>query len=533
MNLPSGICYAAEAGNQPISNTIQVIKDPDLIIRVKQDNKVIQEKKLYLDDLEGMKLTRQTYTSIDADETPQLICAEGIPLTDVLTMMNVKFEDVQSFNLHSKEGWDRGLTKKFLFNVPRSTYPEILPKQQLSADGQPIPVPPMLTFRCYEELMGVAADWGKLNTSYGIRICFGQVNPHDECSSLYGTHIDQLEININASSGNDKSGSGNAGSIQGGIDNAAQDETVGSITDPETGKTIEVPSTLTIKAGYFGQEYTEIKTFTLAELYSLPLVKQAYTMIDKNSKVIVETTVGIRLVDLLAAAGIDPNSVQVFHLYTQATEGDTGVSLTKTFLLDFPRYFYPRLASSWDGGPMAGAARGAVRVDTIIALKDCYSNSAKVPDFYKLYNDKNNKNNRFRLVFGQINTTGETASLSLPWIQTIAVQISGMPTGGIGNMISAGHGVKGSDDSQDGSLNQMEKLSMGKDAETMKTEASGTGYSKGSIYTVVPAGAIPVKAAPIHNKLMGMFVLGMFIVGCITQYFGYWRDRQLLHGRVR
>jgi hypothetical protein len=557
--LKPGICYAVEA--LPISSAefIPIVQDPDIIIRVKQGETVLQEKKLYLDNLEGMTLTRQIYTSLDADDTPQLILAEGIPLADLLKTMNVQLEDVQTFHIYSSEGWDRGLTKKFLFDVPRFAYPEILSAQandQQSAsdkalkeetgpktdqagikddkvivnaftDNEPMPVQPMLTFRCNEELMGTTIDWGKLGSNFGIRICYGQINKADVCSSLYGTHINQLEINVKPSIQNSENPNGSNAKLTGGSDDSSKDEVIGSVKDPDSGKQIDnVPTALTIKAGYFGQEYTILKTFTLAELKSLPQIKQAYTLIDGKS-VVVETAVGVRLVDLMAAAGVDTNSVQVFHFYSRDNGGDRGVSLTKTYLLDTPRYFYPRLAYSWNSGPTAGAARGAIRVNTIVALKDYWKKSTTVPDFYPV-----NGNNRFRLVLGQTNTTTETASRSLQWIHTIEVQISGGTVEGNGAMISAGQSAEGSNDSQNNSRMQTEKMDMGKEVVAIKQEVlpdtlQEKENSKKVIYTIAPAKGIPTEEPVQCTGLIGLLSLLIFVMGAMIRYFGYRREINL------
>ncbi|MGI5879541.1 MAG: hypothetical protein ACOX6L_02950 [Syntrophomonadaceae bacterium] len=565
MNWHPGFCYAADnVDSVPISNTvlIPVINEPGIIIRVKQDKTVLLEKNIYLDELEGMTLTKQIYTSLDADDTPQLILAEGILITDLLKVLGVKLEDVQDFHIFSSEGWHRSFTKKFLFDVPRFAYPEILPVQEQGQqstsdkelkedihskdenklndgeesntnlkyafeDKQPVPMQPMLTFRCYEKLMEVFADWEKLSNSNGIRVCYGQINLNDVCSTLYGKKINQLEINIKTINKNE-SNNGYIAQLIGGCDDAAGDEVIGSAGDAASGKQIaNVPSTLTIKAGYYGQDYKEIKTFSLAELKSLPKIKQAYTFIDKDLSVIVETAVGVRLVDLLAAAGIDPNSVQFFHLYSYYNDENTAVSLSKGYLIDMPRYFYPRLPSCWDRKPTTGAARGGVRVDTIIALKDYWDQSTKAPDFFNV-----NGNNRFRLVLGQSNTTAETASSSLPWIHTIAVQISGSRTEGDGTRISAGSGAKGANDSQ----GQTEKMDLGEEivaVEQGTTQNPIKGNENARIYTVAPAKAIPMEEQVYCLKHIGLISLAIFTLGAMIRYFGYRRENNLLSYKVR
>ncbi len=569
-----GISYAEETGSLPVNAIkIPVVKDPDLVIRVIQDKKVLLEKKVYIDDFKENQLTRQIYTSIDGDDSPELILAEGIPLTEMLKMLNVNLDDVQSFNIFSSEGWERGFTKKFLFDVQRCAYPEIFPdlepgqenvsinafnnEAKLKDDAslneadsnsetavsekdaeyaftskQPVLVKPMLTFRSYEKVMGVTADWKKLSNKMGIRICYGQMNFNDVCSPLYGTHINQLEINLKTSE-KDEDENGYIATITGGSDDGAGDKVAETATDPVTGKQINnVPLTLTIKAGYFGTEYTELKTFTLAELKSLPKIKQAYTLIDDKKSVIVDTAVGVRLVDLLAAAGIDPNAVQALHFYSYGTEEGTAVSYTRSYLLGTPRYFYPRLSSCWNGGPTAGAARGAVRVDTIIALKDFWKKSTTAPDFYSV-----NGNSRFRLLFGQTNTTAETASHSLPWIHTIEVQMSGMPTEGNGKFISSGQSGEGSSEQQNGSQGQTEKFTAGKTMQKIETSASvangsGNGGSKKSVYALSAAKEVPAPEPVHHFGLIGIGSLCILLLGAMNRYWGYHREFRFLKWNV-
>ena len=188
--------------------------------------------------------------------------------------------------------------------------------------------------------------------------------------------------------------------------------------------------TLVIKVGYFGGPYYEKALFSLDELWAMDVVYTDFTFLDNMPSVVISHVAGVRLSDLMAAAGIDVGSIQSFYFWTRDKSSDYYTSFTKTALIDTPRYCYYSLPDNWDqewGEANEYADSYGVPVDTLIALADdwtrCIAGATFGSDYMNL-----NTNTRFRLVFGQTNTTERTASRSAKWIHEIVVELGGAPT---------------------------------------------------------------------------------------------------------
>lgn len=186
---------------------------------------------------------------------------------------------------------------------------------------------------------------------------------------------------------------------------------------------------LTIRVGYFGGPYYEKAVFTLDELWAMDVVYADYTFIDNMPSVVIDHVAGVRLADLMDAAGIDLNSIQTFYFWTRDKQSDYFTSYSKTALIDAARYCYYSLPDNFDDEEGVGneyAASYAVPVDTVIALADdwnrCIAGATFGSDFLNL-----NTNTRFRLIFGQTNSYEPTASRSAKWIHEIVVELGGAP----------------------------------------------------------------------------------------------------------
>ena len=188
--------------------------------------------------------------------------------------------------------------------------------------------------------------------------------------------------------------------------------------------------TLTVKVGYFGGPYYEKAVFTLDQLWSMDLVYADYTFIDNMPSVVIDHVVGVRLADLMDAAGIDLNSIRTFYFWTRDKQSDYYTSYPKTELIDTPRYCYYSLPENFDseeGKGNADATAVAERVDTVIALADDWDRCIAGAVFCSDYLSQNT-NTRFRLIFGQTNSYERTASRSAKWIHEIVVELGGAPT---------------------------------------------------------------------------------------------------------
>ena len=294
----------------------------------------------------------------------------------------------------------------------------------------PESVAPMLALRSNASQLRDDVSYSSLSAIEGYRFCFGQLNPSDGSYLMYGYNLQAIDIKVTAAGEfaekmGMKDTEGNKKMTSGGADSAGRAEVEGPYTDPFTGAvTDHLPDELTVQVGYFGTEYYTIKKFTFDEIASMPLTRQAYSSVSSDGTNGILTAMGVRLVDLITASGIDMDSVEKIGFYQGAEEGCPGVTASKAYLIDMNRYYYPNLTAAWNyttGGK--GAARSAVRVDTVIALKDYWDEKSTVPDFFRM-----DGTHRYHLVYGQTSVKSNNLDKSLLWIDTIKVQLYGSPS---------------------------------------------------------------------------------------------------------
>lgn len=201
--------------------------------------------------------------------------------------------------------------------------------------------------------------------------------------------------------------------------------------------TSDAAEQLEIKVGYKGGTYTSVKTYQSSDLKALPQVQQAYTFIDNLPCPVIDSAVGVKLSDILKDCNIDEDNVNKFTFYTTDLDGKPFKSLSKDYLLDTKRYYFPHIADNWSSetgevvfpDPEAAAA-DAEKVPTIIAMSDNWQRQLSgplEPDFSDL-----DDSSRFRLVFGKTNDLDKsnpehTASKSAQWIYEIDVTLEGTP----------------------------------------------------------------------------------------------------------
>ena len=188
--------------------------------------------------------------------------------------------------------------------------------------------------------------------------------------------------------------------------------------------------TLTVEVGYFGGPYYEKHVFTLDELWDMDVAYADYTFIDNMPSVIIDHVAGVRLSDMIDAAGIDLDSVQTLYFWTNDKKSSYYTTFTKASLIDTPRYVYYSLPENYDSDLGAGndyATQGAQRVDTVMALADSWERVIAGATFGSDYLNLNT-NTRFRLIYGQTDTVTRTASRSAKWVHSIVVELGGAPT---------------------------------------------------------------------------------------------------------
>ena len=447
---------------------------PQFSIAIYRSDTLLFEQEYTWEELTSLPWTRQRYTSMNDDGSAELILAEGVLFSDLLARLELEQEDLKAIRVYSSEGWNRGFVPNFLLGSTRYFYPDYIspltqeskpeeaqgeqtaappeeggredglqtPQEGTAAPAEatpasavpattaaPIAVTPMLALRTYQGLAADGENWENLQSEDGIRICYGQLTAQDVCSTLYGSNLNRIEFTLKETSRYGLAEGEQPSQAEDGVvitkDNYNDSAVTGQVTDPQTNAAVgEIPSALTIRIGYFGYEYQEIKTVSIEEIKQLPVVKQAYTLRSGND-LIVETAMGVRLSDLLALSGIEQEQIKYYYFYTVDSGDSPKLEISKSALMDTRRFYYPMLPTHWDsaaGTPLPGAAVGAVEVEPILAFRDFWDVGATAPDFFAM-----NGMNRFRLVLGQLAATTENASQCVSWINTIEVMLDGAP----------------------------------------------------------------------------------------------------------
>ncbi len=210
-----------------------------------------------------------------------------------------------------------------------------------------------------------------------------------------------------------------------------------TMTFAASGTGVAAADTLKISVGYFGGPYYEKKTYTLADIQSLPSQECWYSNIDSMPAAVVLYAKGVTLKSLLDDAGIDVNSVQGMHFKTTDGYKDTMTSWSLTELLDSytPRYSYTALPENFVDGQvvnMESVKASAIQVPTMIAYSDNESgdgtNVRCIAGAQFWDTSGANGNNRFRLVFGQKSPDESSFAKSAKGIYEIEITLEGHPT---------------------------------------------------------------------------------------------------------
>lgn len=188
--------------------------------------------------------------------------------------------------------------------------------------------------------------------------------------------------------------------------------------------------TLLVQVGYPGGPYHDKRLYTLAELEGMDVVYADYTFLDNMPSVIIDHVKGVRLADIIDAAGIELGEVKKFHFWIEDKKESSYVTISKARLIDTPRYCYYSLPDNFDYDEGVGneyANSDAQQVDTVMALADDWNRTIAGATFGSDYLNLRG-NTRFRLIFGQTDTTTRTASQSAKWVYAVVAELGGTPT---------------------------------------------------------------------------------------------------------
>jgi hypothetical protein len=72
----------------------------------------------------------------------------------------------------------------------------------------------------------------------------------------------------------------------------------------------------------------------------MDVVYADYTFIDNMPSVVIDHVAGVRLSDIMDAAGIELNSIQTFYFWTNDKTSSYYTSFPKTEIIDTPRYVF-------------------------------------------------------------------------------------------------------------------------------------------------------------------------------------------------
>lgn len=401
------------------------VADSSIKINIIQNGQTLSQKSYSAEQILAFGSTNAVYSSLDSSGSPELTSAKGVKITDLLAGLGIEQNDLESIHYYCSDGGDRSFTKKFLLDTVRYYYSGLSAAATVADDGSvsfdtsqmnPQPAQSMLALQSYSERNAAAENYGTMSAANGVRLCFGQQSYDEQVSTKFGRNINRLDINLTASASyaGDNTDSDNNNPDSNPNNSGDNNQAVVGASD-----------TFKITVGYYGGEFTEKKTFTLAEMQAMANYKETYTYIDAMPSVVVVSASGIRLTDLLAAAGIDVNSVQVIHFTTFDGYNKQNSSILKTDLIDKHRYYYPNLRSHWDtdtASATLGYAAGAKTVEPMIAVQDNWSRKETGPNFSNL-----NDHVGFRVLKGQTRSEigKSTAYQAAKYITGMEVQLGG------------------------------------------------------------------------------------------------------------
>lgn len=90
---------------------------------------------------------------------------------------------------------------------------------------------------------------------------------------------------------------------------------------------------------------TTVATYTISDLENMTQVTQGCSSIDSMPAPCLTAAQGVKVTDILTRAGIDVDAVQ--NIKFKSTDG-YAAQLTKQYLLDTIRYYYPNITANWD-----------------------------------------------------------------------------------------------------------------------------------------------------------------------------------------
>lgn len=171
-------------------------------------------------------------------------------------------------------------------------------------------------------------------------------------------------------------------------------------------------------------------TLSIDELKALQNVQCVYTLTKSAGDYVTDSAEGIYLSTLLDHLGMSVDDVAYFKF--SANDGANPGNITKSFLFDYARYYYP--LANWS------STNKQVAVAPMLAYADSWHEGGSCAADYSTLN----YGTCFRLVFGSTGLKDGQTSRSLKFINSMTVVLAGAPPTGWGTADNTGSGGKDS-----------------------------------------------------------------------------------------
>lgn len=201
---------------------------------------------------------------------------------------------------------------------------------------------------------------------------------------------------------------------------------------------------LTIKAGFYGGPYYDIKVYSYGEMTSMAGGVYTYSGVDSGGFMRICYAWGVPMSTLVSNAGIELNSVSYFHMGTADGYGESYTTFSSGFLMS-SKNFYPHMIDAFDkDGPDAQCfdfnnvssefTADAQSVPTMIAVGSSAFSRENAADAarngYRSYSP-GQLSGDYRLIFGQAGlsdiNSANNVRMSDKYVNEINVQLTGTP----------------------------------------------------------------------------------------------------------
>ena len=211
----------------------------------------------------------------------------------------------------------------------------------------------------------------------------------------------------------------------------------------------EAADSLQVYIGYTGTRddnnkiiYNEFKTISSSEMEAMK-ERHVYSIIDNLPCTVVDPAEGVPLTKLLDKLGIDASYVSHFGFWAADVPGQAYVYLSKEYLLDTERYYFPDFTMNWDiSNGLINSGDGEIyfpdsvaamaykkEVPTMLAIRDNFQRVFPGERGDTSYNNLTDAV-KYRLLFGKTDDLDSsapehTASRTVKWIYRIDITLKG------------------------------------------------------------------------------------------------------------